>query len=313
MEANYETQQMSMNFKLYAVLVANSILMYDHIMTLTEEIAFIWCRPKALSSILFLLNRYVALLGNIYASLFYFLHISSSRFKLWFLAVGLFCSTKFQLSEIFAIQETVHFCQQIFICLILTLRTYALYGRSQSLLTWMIIIVLALAGLTFAGTFGHYPSTANFLAGVYCYESYTETVIPHGMTWMALCFYESLIFVLTVSRICKTRGLMRLSLVMSRRNIIDIIFQDGAMYFAAITLINLPNILTYYCGPDIARGSLATFTNCMSVTLVSRLVLNLHKSIDTGILPIFIQDDDHGSAVLTTRVNVQSAISSHYC
>jgi hypothetical protein len=34
-------------------------------MTLPEEIAFIWSRPKALFAILFLLNRYVALLGNI--------------------------------------------------------------------------------------------------------------------------------------------------------------------------------------------------------------------------------------------------------
>jgi hypothetical protein len=33
--------------------------------TLPEEIAFIWCRPKALSAILFLLNRYFALLANI--------------------------------------------------------------------------------------------------------------------------------------------------------------------------------------------------------------------------------------------------------
>ncbi|KAG1726496.1 hypothetical protein EDD22DRAFT_443660 [Suillus occidentalis] len=39
--------------------------MYDHMMTLPEEIVFIWRRPKALSAILFLLNRYVALLSNI--------------------------------------------------------------------------------------------------------------------------------------------------------------------------------------------------------------------------------------------------------
>ncbi|KAG1871478.1 hypothetical protein F4604DRAFT_1769916 [Suillus subluteus] len=33
--------------------------------TLPEEIAFIWRRPKALSAMLFLLNRYIALLANI--------------------------------------------------------------------------------------------------------------------------------------------------------------------------------------------------------------------------------------------------------
>ncbi|KAG1811824.1 uncharacterized protein BJ212DRAFT_1373371 [Suillus subaureus] len=48
-------------------------------------------------------------------------------------------------------------------------------------------------------------------------------------------------------RICKTRGLQRLSLV-TRGNIIDIIFHDSAMFFGAMTLTNIPNILTYYSG-----------------------------------------------------------------
>lgn len=86
------------------------------------------------------------------------------------------------------------------------------------------------------------------------------------------------------------------------------------MYFAVMTLSNLPNILTYYFGSNTTRGSLATFTSCMSVTLVSRLMLNLHKSVDAGILSNPVRDDDYDSAtVLTTRVNVQSAISSSYC
>jgi hypothetical protein len=52
----------------------------------------------------------------------------------------------------------------------------------------------------------------------------------------------------------------------------------------------------------------------MSVTLVSRLMLNLHKFVDAGILSNPVRDDDYDSAaVLTTRVNVQSAISSSYC
>ncbi|KAG1732502.1 hypothetical protein EDB19DRAFT_1263356 [Suillus lakei] len=86
-----EVQQMSMSFKLYAVFVADSILMYDHMATLTEEITFIWCRPKALSAILFLVNRYVALLGNIYVLSVYLLPTSD------------------ELSDIFSNQRTALF------------------------------------------------------------------------------------------------------------------------------------------------------------------------------------------------------------
>lgn len=128
-----------------------------------------------------------------------------------------------------------------------------------------------------------------------------------GLGWTTLLLYELLIFSLTVYRICKTRGL---SLITSRRNLLDIMFQDGAMYFAVMTLVNLPNILMSYCGPNTTRGSLATLTSCVSVALVSRLMLNLHKSVDTGILTTPVRNDN-GDYVLTTRIDVeQSAIAS---
>lgn len=129
---------------------------------------------------------------------------------------------------------------------------------------------------------------------------------------MALSVYEWIIFVFTVSRIFKIRGLLRLSLTKSRRNIIAVMFQDGAMYLGAMTLFNIPNILTYYCGSALIRGSLSTFTSCISVTLISRLMLNLHKSIDAGIFSASNRDDDDGLPVLTTRVDIQCTNSSHY-
>jgi hypothetical protein len=55
-----------------------------------------------------------------------------------------------------------------------------------------------------------------------------------GLGWVTLLAYELLIFVLTVYRICKTRGL---SLAMSRRNILDIIFQDGN--FCCIGIVSI--------------------------------------------------------------------------
>ncbi|KAG2035088.1 hypothetical protein BDR03DRAFT_541605 [Suillus americanus] len=128
------------------------------------------------------------------------------------------------------------------------------------------------------------------------------------MSWVAMFIYELFIFVLTVIRTCKTRGLPRFSLV-SRRDILDVISHDGVMYFAGMTLVNLPNILTYFCGSDIITGSLGPFTSCISVTLISRLMLNLHESIDTG---IFSTAAGTSLDVLTTRVDVQSAVSSHH-
>ncbi|KAG1885406.1 hypothetical protein F4604DRAFT_100989 [Suillus subluteus] len=275
-----ESQQLWMH--LYAVLVANSILIYDHLATLPEEIIFIWRRPKALSAKLFLVNRYIALLGNIFA----------------FCVKYTLCRQLFFLS------------QGIIVCLILTIRIYALYGCNKRLLTCMIIVGFTLVAGACAGAIGHFSSNATIFPGVGCYETYTVAVAARvGLAWVALFIFELLIFILTVYRICKTRGL-RLSLF-TRSNIVDIMFHDGAMYFGAMTLINIPNILTYYSSSVDNRGSLATFTSSMSATLISRLVLNLHASMDTGILSTTVRDDS-SSFALTTRVNVQSAISSHH-
>jgi hypothetical protein len=52
--------------------------------TITDEITFIWCRPKAPSATLFLVNRYVALFGNVYMLFVYVLPASDERFQLWF-------------------------------------------------------------------------------------------------------------------------------------------------------------------------------------------------------------------------------------
>lgn len=59
------------------------ILIYDHMVTLPEEITFIWCHPKMLSAMFFLANRYVALIGNIYGLFIDFLPATSYEVR-WF-------------------------------------------------------------------------------------------------------------------------------------------------------------------------------------------------------------------------------------
>ncbi|KAG2151165.1 uncharacterized protein EDB93DRAFT_298883 [Suillus bovinus] len=212
-------------------------------------------------------------------------------------------------SRYMLIRELSLFLQQIIVSFTLTLRVYALYGRSKRLLSCMIIIALALIGGASAGSFGGHSNTTPYIQGSDCHNTFSaKTAARHGLAWVAVSVYDLLIFVLTVFRTYKTRGFPRLTSY--SRDILDIIFHGGAMYFAAMTLINLPNILTYYCGSDITRANLATFTSCMSVTLISRLVLNLHKSTDDGILSTAIRANGRTLDVFTT-LDMQSALSSH--
>ncbi|KAG2059087.1 hypothetical protein BDR06DRAFT_949744 [Suillus hirtellus] len=226
----------------YAVLAGNSILIYDHVLTLPEEFAFIWRRPKGLAAVLFLLNRYLALLGFI-------------------------CS---MVVELFIISDEESSFAVIYVLnssVIMAMRTYALYGRSQHLLTWMTIIIIALVGVACAVSFAQVSGDAAILPRIGCYEVYTaetyvilfailraclkvvaEPPVRIGLAWVAFFVFDLLIFVLTVYRVCKTRGLPRLSLT-TTRDIMDVIFQDGEPFVAsvlAMALIHIPNILTYY-------------------------------------------------------------------
>ncbi|KAG2054311.1 hypothetical protein BDR06DRAFT_955565 [Suillus hirtellus] len=165
-----------------------------------------------MSAVLFLVNRYVAVLGNVSDLIGNFLPVSPEVCSKYLVVVDMF-----------------RFFQQVFICLTLALRTYALYGRSRRLLIWMGIISFVLLAGALAGTFGD-DSDAAVYAGD-CHQIYTTaTTVRHGMAWVAMFIYELLIFVLTIFRAWKTRGL-RFSLI-SRRDLLNVIFQDGVMYFA---------------------------------------------------------------------------------
>lgn len=132
--------------------------------TITNEITFIWCRPKALSAMLFFANRYVALLGNVYMLYVYLTPVSDESCQTYITS-----------------RELLFFFQQILVCLILTLRIYALYSRSKRLLTWMIVIVCSLGGIT-AGTSGLH---SDIVPGFNCFESLSEKmyeifIVPHA-------------------------------------------------------------------------------------------------------------------------------------
>lgn len=291
-----EIQQLAVAVRAHScvILVANSILMYDHMATLTEEINFIWRRPKALSAMTFLVNRYFALLGNVYGLFIAFMPIPDQSCAKYVLYRQLFI-----------------FFQQLIVCVILIIRTYALYNCSKRLLIWITLIFIVFAGGSSVGTIGQYAGNLTASPVVGCFETYTvQESVRYGIAWLAILAFELIIFVLTIRRTCKSRGLLPLRLV-GRRNLLDVMFHDGAIYFGAMTLCNVPNIVMYYFGSGVFRGTLglATFTGCMSVTLISRLMLNLHKSIDSGIFSVPVQDYEHCLSVLTTEINVQSAIA----
>ncbi|KAJ6527405.1 hypothetical protein B0H19DRAFT_1275218 [Mycena capillaripes] len=116
------------------------------------------------------------------------------------------------------------------------------------------------------------------------------SVLDLAGPWECLFAFDTMIFGMTAYK----GYVMRRDAGGANMPIHHILVRDGAMYFAAMALANLANIVTFFIGGPLVPGSLATFATwmlsagyavpSMSVGMMSRLMLNLHERTDVGVL-----------------------------
>lgn len=259
----------------YLRVLAVSFLFYDHLITSGNEIEYLWKRPKTQSTYWFFLARYFAFFGNIAVTVLGFTLRPQDE----------------SCRQYATFRQLMLVLNQALVCILLGLRVYALYGCSNRVLIFLVGSGTLLLGVAFYSLV-HKKSTTVEENG--CHPGFPRATAIHlASTWEALFLYDCIIFSFTMARTWNRRhnnGITRISVPVVR-----LVFRDGAIYFAVMAVANLANISTFYfCGPFMA-GGLSTFASCISVTMMSRLMLNLHKSADAGIY----------STVLHTNTNVE--------
>ncbi|KAJ6540849.1 hypothetical protein DFH09DRAFT_1396010 [Mycena vulgaris] len=259
-------------------LLAISLMYWDHFITLADEIRFLWKRARSASAYWFFAIRYVGLTGNIPVTLFTFYSMGPQatmcrsnynscpqstcapllvvpRLSYW-APGGARGHAAPRLEHVLPSSEIVANIWSLIV--VMLLRMYALYGRNMRLLACIL-------GLS-----------TPLLAVIVLQIDLTAA-------WGTLFMYDSLIFGLTVG---KTYATWRRAGSQGHMPIHSLIFRDGALYFAAMALSNLCNIVTFYKTllQPILAGSLSTFASCVSVTMISRLMLNLHEKAHVNVL-----------------------------
>ncbi|KAI0831460.1 hypothetical protein BC628DRAFT_768095 [Trametes gibbosa] len=248
----------------YMAAASIAILYFDYFLTVIPEIDRFWGKARlSAASFLFVLNRYVGLLGIIPVMMEYFGHFPPHRCR-----------------QLQTYHQYYSIAMQVIVASILLLRTLALYDRSKRIL-WVLVVVCFSAGMltvlviskviNFTATIEAVAQTPRGDYMGYCDLSLTVNQGYRSVVgWIAMLCVETTIFSLTLFKAIH----MRTSL---RHGTIGVLFRDGALYYGVLVLAGVANISTFLAPGinDNDRGIATTLANVLSTTLTSRMFLNL--------------------------------------
>ncbi|TDL15691.1 hypothetical protein BD410DRAFT_902465 [Rickenella mellea] len=245
----------------YFCLASITILYYDHLVTLPTEIERIW-RPKLSPiSVIFLLNRYVTCFGYVPIMFFFFDSPNDSHVCLAFSHYpGVLCCIS-----------------QVLIGGTLIIRAYALYYRQIWVLALTCTLGAAAVGAAIWSLMVVSDVNLPLRTASVCLPAQLNSQTPFQVYW-----YLSMAFDTTVSflTLWKTYEMYR-----NHRNagihsdLVNLFLRDGSLYFAFMAATNMINLILFKrisnAFLERSTGNNSVLTHTLSVTIVSRLVLNI--------------------------------------
>ncbi|KDN45038.1 hypothetical protein RSAG8_05211, partial [Rhizoctonia solani AG-8 WAC10335] len=207
------------------MLASFIFMVYDHMITLAEEVDRIWQREWTGATWLFALNRYLTELQFIVNLVsFHNPHWTGKACEDFIPFPGASTLISIAIAEI-----------------IMILRTYALYQRNKYILG--LLAFFWTGQLIVMGTTMRHPTRVELPEGqVGCIQGASGNYA--AAFWLAPLAMDSVIFGLTVLKsleyIYKTRY---------RVPLIHVVLRDGILYFTLILSANMLNCLLYYLAP----------------------------------------------------------------
>ncbi|KAI0636830.1 hypothetical protein C8Q77DRAFT_1154726 [Trametes polyzona] len=245
----------SVRFTNGVVLSAYTTLYYDYLLTLFDEIELFWKSANiSILSVLFVVNRYLGLLGPIAIAFEYF---------------GDFSEKLQTYHQAYAI------ALQGIVAVMLVIRTYALYNRSKRIL--VILVVTHVAGalmclVTIVTNINPvHTSTPLPFKHSACDLSLTDDQAVHlAIAWGAMLWFDTTIFVLTLVQALRMRRHFP-------GGLLEVMFRDGTVYYAFMMATVVANIVMFLITRTASplKGLDTTLANVLSTTLTSRLMLNI--------------------------------------
>lgn len=259
-------------------VAAWTLLYYDYTLTLSMEYEQFWKQQKRLSlvAVLIVLNRYVSLLGEIPVIIFIFGNLDGEQ-----------CHWLDLYHQAFAA------ITQALVAALLMMRTVALYQRSKYILGLMGAFLILGCG-TIILSITSYQSSVHFTGSLAkmlpgCVFPMTkEQTELSASPWCTMLLFDTAIFLLTL-----VRSIRVIRLLGGSGSMFQVMLRDGTIYFGALVVVNMANILTYLVIGPPESGMGVTITNTISSTLIARLMLNLRDpALNTVLLNTDMYQDE---------------------
>ncbi|KAF8206906.1 hypothetical protein K438DRAFT_1755650 [Mycena galopus ATCC 62051] len=244
-----------------------AILIFDHMLTFGDEVELIWRKPLRLSACWFFAVRYLFLACSGAMVVFYFADLDPETYVFvgsFTSANGIYFSQSFSCSKMERVMEVLLMVQTTLVETTLCLRVIGMYANAAWVKVSFGIFGAITAGLGLWTIIKFWEPEMLFAPGMSLIGCHTA--LPRSTLIMDLW-----VFGLTVYRARADRAVIS----MVPGSLVETMMLDGAMYFGVIVLANLADVLTIYI---IISGILTWWTTSLSVTLITRLILNLHRA-----------------------------------
>jgi len=302
----------------YYLLACSVIFYYDFILTLPQEIKHIWSSKFNKVNLLVIALRYTTAIGYIPVLVLTF----APTFAEQWLMTSLICCAVYKADLHFSgglkkLPGILGIICQSFTMVFLIIRLYAIFEMRRrilfvtvpfGLLTIVLsslalgtaeILTVSLTGRDAGTTDGHSDSLHD---SSFCFPTpnpnfaRNDSLFIYRLSYIANISFDTLVFILAIFRMGRMRraGL----LYRSQSSIVWILFRDGIVLYAILTISNLFNFVIFLLyfnrelsgdsvGPVpiayfkhffvVSSGTSSEMTHTLSVILVSRMIFNLRE------------------------------------
>jgi len=246
----------------YASIAASAIIVYDHLITLDQEIELIWKAQWSIVKYLYFINRYYVLFCVVFNNYALFTTSLTDSFCLrWFQWQGWTGLITCMIAEA-----------------ILQMRLYALYLMNKKVLAFMLICFLAsstCAAVIMGTVLSRITAISELVPGQnFCIPL---GIPPHFYVfWIPIIAFETVLGALALIRGVQTvnsdQGLLHFG-----RDLVNILIRDSVLYFLVIFATYLTNIVVWSTQSEYLTEIPIAFAAAMSCVMGSRIILNLRE------------------------------------